>query len=365
MTMTTSMKSLLTHALAVVIGATAVLLWPRSADNPEASAVEHLRPKQGQHGSRRSSTADSSNSSTRKSQRPMKSELSKPITRADLAPWLESRKGDSHAFGEALVVAGLLTDDPDLVRRGIETDPENAQLLFIGATLTEFSNEERLALGKRLLAADPDNALSGFVGAALFMDAGQSNEAIDVLKRATALGEVKDFRIPTEMLMEDAYAATGLSPEAAKIRSAMDSGAPYLSDLSGLVTSLKELESSLPPEAAAELRSVAARMGQQITTQSRSGSALNHLSGLHLEETLLRGLPADAPSAYEGLTVGEARESIAAERQQVRKALEGLEDVEDLFSSDPALMSRYLDRVRAQGEVEAAKWLAKARTPAK
>jgi tetratricopeptide (TPR) repeat protein len=346
---------ILTHILAAASGAAVVLLWPKQP-SPHVTATGHQKPEIPRHRS-----SDSIPPSARERRAPVASEISRAVSRTDFDSWITSKEGDPRSHAEAMVITGMLTKDPELVRKGIATDPGNADLLFIGATLPGFPKEERLTLSKRLIAADPDNALSGFVGASLLLEAGQSKEALDVLKRATTLKRTSDYRFSTELLTEDAYLAAGFSPESAKIRSVIEHGLPYLSDLSNLATSLKEMEATMSPEESADLRAMAARMGQQISNQSRSGLVINQLMGLSLEEKLLRGLPDEAPSAYEGMTVGEARESLAEERLQIKKALEGIEDIQDLYSSDPELMSRYLDRVRLVGELEAARWLSKER----
>jgi hypothetical protein len=350
---------ILTHILAASLGAAVVLLWPKQP-SPHVAATGHQKQEIPRHRSR-----DSIPPSARENRAPVVSEISRAVSRTDFDSWIASKEGDPRSHAEAMVIAGLLTKDLELVRLGIATDPGNPHLLFIGATLTTFPKEERLALGKRLLAADPDNALSGFVGASLMLEAGQSKEALDVLKRATSLRQTSDYRFSTELLTEDAYLAVGLSPEAAKIRSVYEHGLPYLSDVSNLATSLKEMEATISPEESAEFRSMTARMGQQLADHSRSGLALNQLAGLALEEKFLRGLPDDAPSAYENMTVGQAKQSIAQERQQIQTALQGLDDMEELHSSDPNLMSRYLDRVRLMGELEATRWLAKERASMK
>lgn len=46
------------------------------------------------------------------------------------------------------------------------------------------------------------------------------------------------------------------------------------------------------------------------------------------------------------------------ERQELREVLDGFGDAQEVLSSDPELMSRYIDHVRLMGELEAAKWLA-------
>jgi hypothetical protein len=98
-------------------------------------------------------------------------------------------------------------------------------------------------------------------------------------------------------------------------------------------------------------------MGQRLRDQSRSGGIIDHLSGLALEEATLKGLPDDAPSPYQGLTVSQARESIAEERQSVRQAMNDIPELQTILSSNPDLARRYIERTRLVGELEAIQWL--------
>ncbi|MGB6220136.1 tetratricopeptide repeat protein [Haloferula sp.] len=348
------MKPLLTHLFAAALGILAVVLWPSGTADSDAATADGRMP--GRNESRpgivlRPSVRPGGNQPT------IDSELSKPVTGKELEPWLESKKGDSRSFAEALVIAGLLTNDPDLIRQGIEADPANRHLLFIGATFSAFSGEERLAMSKRLLAADPDNALAAFISASHLLDAGQSDAAIEILRGTTDRYRMDDFRIATQLGTEDAYIAAGLSPDAAKIRSAFDFKLGYLSDLRSLANSLKDMEGSRSPEEASELRSLTASMGQRLADQSRSGTMIDQFVGMALEEATLSGLSDEAPSLYEGLTVSQARESIVAERQELRQVIENFGNAQDILSNDPDLMSRYIDHLRLRGELEAAKWL--------
>ena len=351
------MRSLLTHLLAATLGMLAVVIWPAGTDERDAATTNEKRSERSKDHVIGSLPVAPPRASTGDKRPPFAAQLSKPITGADLESWLASKEGDSHSLGEALVIAGLITNSPDLIRQGIETDPENGHLLFIGATLTAFSAEERLAMSMRLLEADPENGLAAFIHASHLLGAGQSDAAIEMMRSSTERTRIYDFGIETQLLMEEAYGAAGISPGAAKLRSAYNLQMPYLSDLRSLVSSLKGMEGSFTTGEASELQSLTASMGHRLADQSRSGMLVSTLMGFSLEEATLAGLPDAAPSPYMGLTVAQARESIVAERQAIRQEMVNLPDVEEILSADPELMGRYIDRVRLTGELEATKWL--------
>jgi hypothetical protein len=351
------MKSFLTHLLAAALGMVAIILWPEPSGVNDTVPTDADLAEGNDRGIRSPDSVALPKARPVDSPPALQAELSQPIARADLESWLESKKNDSHSFAEALVMAGLITKDPALIRRGIEVDPENPHLLFIGATLPEFSKEERLELSKRLLVADPDNGLAAFVSASHLLDAGHTDTAIQILRETTQRHRMDGFGIDTQLGMEDAYIAAGLSPDSAKFRSTFDFRLGYLSDLRSLANSLKHMEGSRSPDEASELRSLTALMGQRLADQSRSGTLIDHLVGIALEEATMRGLSDEAPSPYEGLTVRQARESIVAEGQEIRQVTTILPDIQELLWKDPDLMSRYIDRFRLRGELNAAKWL--------
>lgn len=351
------MKSLLTHLLAVALGMLAIVMWPAGTNERDAATTNANRSERSKGHVIDSEPVAPPRDRPGDNRPPIAAQLSKPITLSDLESWLASKEGDSHSLGEALVTAGLITDKPDLIRRGIETDPENGHLLFIGATLAAFSAEERLAMSKRLLEADSENGLAAFIHASHLLGAGQSDAAIQMLRSSTERPRMDSFGIETQLLTDEAYGAAGLSPSAAKLRSAFNLKATYISDLRSFVGSLKGLEDSLTPDATSELQALTASIGHRLADQSRSGMLLNTVLGFSLEQATLAGLPDEAPSPYMGLTVAQARESILAERQAIRQEMVNLPDVEKILSADPELMGRYIDRVRLTGELEAAKWL--------
>lgn len=351
------MRSLLTHLLAATLGMLAVVMWRVGTADHDAAATDAKRSERSKDHRIASRPVAPPRARPGDNRPPIAAKLDKPITIADLESWLASKKGDDRSLGEAQVIAGLITNNPDLIRQGIETDPGNRHLLFIGATLPAFSAEERVAMNKRLLEADPENGLAAFIHASHLMKAGQPDAAIEMLRSATNRARMDDFGIETQLLTDEAYGAAGLSPSAAKVLSAYNITAPYLFDLRTFVGSLKGMEGAFTTGEASELQSLTASMGYRLADKSRSGSLVGQMVGFYLQETTLAGLPDDAPSPYKGLTVAQARESILAERQKIRQEAVNLPDVEKILSADPELMGRYIDRARLTGELEAVKWL--------
>lgn len=347
------MKPLLTHLLALAIGISAAFLWRSQTDREDTASTHDARPGKSVE-ARGSRPAERTGDRPEVGKHDIKAQLEKPVERADFDAWLETRKVTARSHAEALVTVGMLTNNPVLVRHGIESDPRNAHLLFIGATLPAFSDEDRLAMSQRLQAAAPDNAFGAYLSAAYLTEAGQPDAAIQIMKGASTQTRMDDFRMATQLMTEEALIAAGLSPDAAKIKSALESNCGYLSDLKALTQSLKDKEGTLPPQEASELRYLTASMGQRLGDQSKFGTLIDRLSGMSMEELALKGLPDDAPSPYAGFTVREARESIAAERAELRQIMGNMPDLD---MNNTELMSRYIDRVRMLGELEALKWL--------
>jgi len=351
------MRPFLTHLLAATLGMLAVVVWRAGTNGRDAAATHAKEPATSKGHVIDAQSVSLPRDRPGDNRPPMAEQLSKPIALADLESWLASKEGDPRSYAEALVTAGLITNTPDLIRRGIEADPKNAHLLFIGATLTAFTPDERLAMSKRLLEANPKNGLAAFLHASHLLGAGQSDAAIQMLRSSTERSQMDNFGIETQLLTDEAYAAAGLSPSAAKLRSAVTLPMSYISDLRSFVGSLKGLEGSLTPDATTELQSLTASIGHRLSDQSKQGMLLDTVLGFSLEQATLAGLPDDAPSPYTGLTVAQARESILAERQAIRQEMGNLPDLEKILSTDPELMERYIDRVRLTGELEAAQWL--------
>jgi hypothetical protein len=258
------MKTIVTHSLAVAIGVLAVLLFRPDSDGHKTSSDETEKTERVKRGLADSVTSPATGKSSRIDQRQHGGGRSEKITAADLEQWLAEKRGDSRSLAEAQAIAGLLTHNPDLIRLAIESDPKNPHLLYIGATLSSFTSEERLALSERFFQQDTQNGLAAYIYAAQLFKSGDTKKGIEILKIAQDRPQINAFATQTQLLMDEAYIATGSSPGKAKVLSLLSLGIPYYSELESLAGSINDLGNSLPPDEAANLRAQAASMGMRL-----------------------------------------------------------------------------------------------------
>ena len=351
-----ALKSISTHLLALLLGVVVVILWPRSereASGDQAGPHSNVGPRK----SSQLSPESQRHPSGTFGRMLLGEQMNREITKSDLDAWIESMKDDATAKGQALAIAGLMLNDPELIREGIATDPNNPHILFIGANASTFDAKERLELRKRLMELDPDNALVAYMTASQLMAEGNQEEAMNIMKDMGGRHQMKDFGNLTQLLMEEAYIASGLSPHAASIRSTYDFAVPYLIEMKSLTEGMTSMHGSMTPEEVTESRQMAATMGHRFSNQTTPNSLVHQLAGISLELSTLEGLPDDVPSAYHGLNVGEARANILAEQQSLVQAARQFGDHQNRLMSDPDLMQQYIQRFRLTGEMEALRWL--------
>ena len=276
---------------------------------------------------------------------------------AELIRWLDHFEGDARAMAEAKATVGILTGDPDLVREAIASDPSNPFLLFMGSTFNKMPEAERLDLARRAAAADPENAAAAYVLAERLYVAGDPKEALRILAQAADLPRMDIFRAKSFFLAEEALVGAGTHETTAKLSSLSNLTFPFgMSELIGLADSVNSSQGNMSPEESSDAAAAIARMGTRIGDRD-SGSILDSLFGLKLQKATLAGLPDDAPSAYQGLTVAEARGYLEDESRRLKEEIEHLPDPTQVMESHPELMDGYADRFMTLGELEAWRWL--------
>lgn len=277
--------------------------------------------------------------------------------RAKLTDWLDTFHGDARATAEAQATVGMLTGDPDLVRKAIASDPSNPFLLFMGSTFGKMPEAERLDLARRAAAADPENAAATYVLAERLFAAGDPKEALRLLTQAADLPRMDDFRAKSAFLADEAFVGAGSHETTAKLASSASAASPYGWKLIGLADSVNSSRGSMSPEESSAASAAIASMGRRIGDRADSGFIGDRMFGLRLQKATLAGLPDDAPSPYQGLTVAEARGYLEDESRRLKEEIRHMPDLMQVIASHPELMGGFTDRLRTLGELEAYRWL--------
>jgi tetratricopeptide (TPR) repeat protein len=351
------MKPNLTRLLAFVIAVIAILLFLKFRSGSRAHADAAQTNSGTEHAASGTSKAGARPPGRHEPRPDRERAAGKEIGAADLERWLAGFKGSPRTIAEANATVGLLNHNADLIRKAIEMDPDNPLLLYLGAVRRDFSDEERLLLAEAFFKQDSDNSMAAYLYAAQLLKSGDTEKAIEILGSATERRSMNDHNARMGEMFEEAFAGAGMSRDMAKLLSIANLSLPYLRDFLSFSDSLNEMAKTLPPEKAAEINSLNATMGSRVSQRTEPGTLLNHLAGLFLEEKTLAGLPDDAPSPYQGLTVAEARESITIERDRLKESMKRLPEIETLLPGNPELTNGYVERFRTLGEAEALKWL--------
>jgi len=261
------------------------------------------------------------------------------------------------ARARATAIQGILDRNADLLREAIKMSPNDPYLLFLGATHSLLTPEEKLELGRRFYERDSQNALAAFIHAAHLLKSGDSAAALDILRSSGGRADYSDYTNETFRLMETALIRAGHSPVEARLRAFSQLEAGYFHDLRDVLGSLIRMTGELPADEAASMRSLTSYMSRRISDESKYGTIISQMGGLVMEKSVLEGMADDQPSPYDGLTVAEARASIEAQRQQLMELTKHVPDYEQLLRDDPQVLNLYFERMMRDGEVEALKWL--------
>lgn len=351
------MKPLISHAALFAVGiAVGIALIPFvDRDEKQEVSGDGRIPLSGQR-SRATSAHQSADRSRSEREATSRDLLAAPDS-AGLLRWLDTFQGDARAMAEAQATVGLLTGDPDLVRKAVASDPSNPFLLFMGSTFRKMPEAERLDLARRAVAADPENAAAAYVLAERLFAAGDQKEALRLLTEAAELPRMDDFGAKTAFLADEALVGAGSHVTTAKLTSSFSAAYPFGSELIGLADSVNSSRGSMSPEESSVAAAAIASMGRRIGDRAESGFIMDKIYGLKLQKATLAGLPDDTPSPYQGFTVVEARGYLEDESRRLKEEMGHIPDLPQLMASHPELMGGYMERLRTLGELEATRWL--------
>ena len=256
---------------------------------------------------------------------------------------------------EALIAAFQLEIGGDRhlleAARRYPEDPHVQYLVLAGNLLPE----QRAEWLRRFKESQPDNALASlFLGEQLFED-GKAGEAVEQLRLAATQDSLEDFGTEGRLARESAMLEFGYTPYQAKLKATFGAAVGFFGDFNRAQQSLQELAGAeADTERKTELAIIGAGLGNQFTQGAANGLLINRVVGIGTEGTFLRMLDPQLESPHLASTPAAMIDQLKAERQEIFE-LTGLAD-QMMRDFSEAELSHYLDRVVAQGELEAMRW---------
>ena len=259
---------------------------------------------------------------------------------------------------ESLVTASRLTGDLALLREAVAKYPSDASAQFELAMRTMDEAEREHAL-EALRAADPDNSLGSYLAAAQAFKSGRADDAVRLLTDASAQGKLDDYLMANVIAAEEAYASAGFSPLESKAAAMFGASMPQVQEFQSLsreMDSLRKAYLEVGDTASAQaILEMGMDLGQR-TQQALGGKILiNDLVGQAIEQRFLKTLDPNTVIDGTGLTAQQRMDQLAARKDLIKRTIQGADPT--AANIDPQVLTQFLDRQKALGEMAALQWL--------
>ena len=272
---------------------------------------------------------------------------------------------------ESLLAASITSNDIKYLLEALEREPKNPLLLYHALTFDDRPIDERLRWSETLLEQQPTNAFAAAIHTANLFQDGNQKEALALLLETSNLTSWDDFLGPTVSATRGLHEHSGRSPVLAKFISAYEVSMGNQVQLLGLTEEMNPYVQANSPADSEAFRNSTTQLGQRMVKRGQTGPSINTLIGLSLQQNALKGLPDDAASPFENLTVAEAKAHIEQQKVSFRELLNEDNPIQTLLDSTLSgqvptefppgltsdLLEGYIDRTTLAGEVNATEWL--------
>ena len=259
---------------------------------------------------------------------------------------------------ESLVTAARLTNDLSLLREAVARFPGDARAQFELALRTSDPQERARAM-EALRAADPNNAMGSYLSAADAFKSGRSDDAVRLLSEAMQRGSLDDYAMVNVVSAEEAYLSAGFTPLQAKAAAMFGMTMPQVAQMTHLSQEMEALRNAYAgtgdAESAQAMIEMGIDLGHRVQQSLGNRILISDLVGVAIEQRFLKTLDPAAVLADSGLTVDQRMEQLGARRDLIRHTIQGADPT--AANVTPEMLTQFLDRQKALGELAALQWL--------
>ena len=257
---------------------------------------------------------------------------------------------------EGYLAAGMILQDPNLMRAAIIREPSNPHILFALASRDDFPDDDRIQWARQLQEAQPDNSLASYLLAALTWENEAKNPALEILGKVDHPKRFHTFTSESLIALTETLAATGNNRAASAYYATLTVDLPHLAPLLTLSRNLQDYAEQASPEEALIARRRNAGLGSFLVGED---DMLSGLVGLSIQGNAYANLAPDAPLPIEDINPETLLLSIERRRNEFRE----LPLPTEALQTSPELIEGYTMRALALGEIEALRWLRSRTSP--
>ena len=255
-----------------------------------------------------------------------------------------------------LLAASRLLKDLSFVREAAKADPQDPAVQLELALRGETPEEKSAALAA-FRAAAPDNSLGDYLAAHQAFAAGDATAA------GTALAQSLDnplYAVYTQKIVagsEQAFLEAGYEPSAASAAAMFSLTVEHYQPVMQVSQSLQQLQEafirSADFDAAEPTVIIGLTLGQRI--QDQGPYLIDQIMGISIEKKFLQQLDPLTAAGPGGQSAGERSDDLDARLLEIKTLAAGF--TEKFAEADESTQSRYLAKMRAEGELAAMRWL--------
>jgi hypothetical protein len=276
-----------------------------------------------------------------------------PNLRAEeLAGYLQA----NHRSRDSLLGAYRTTRDAAFLREALEKYPNDPRVQFDAVFFGPA--EDRRKWLEAFKEAAADNSLPYYLSARDYFKAGQTEQAVQEVVRATTKAAYQDYSLDFEQNAEEAYRAAGFLPIEAKAAAGTQLLLPQLAELKQTGVSLVELAKTYGQSgdagSAQNALQMAISLGQRLNGPD-SLTLIQPLVGIAIQRLALAEMDPTTPYGDSGQTVQNAVDALVQQRQAMRESVRNIEGVLPTLPADE--LGNYFDRLRLFGERATVSWL--------
>ena len=259
-----------------------------------------------------------------------------------------------------LLVASRLLKDIRFVREAARADPKEPALQLELALRGETREEKAAALAA-FREAVPGNSLGDYLAAHQAFESGDAGAAGVALVQSLDNPLYADYTQKIIAGSEQAFLDAGYEPTAAAAAAMFSLTIEHVQPVMKVSESLKALQDEFIRtadfDAAEPTVIIGLTLGQRI--QDQGPYMIDQLVGISIEKKFLQQLDPLTLAGPGGQTAGERMEALDAKALEVRSLTSAF--TEKFATADTATQAQYVEKMKAEGEYAAMKWLVDAK----